>query len=129
MTDFFSFCGILVISSAMLTILSEREKQLSSLISSLIYIISFVYILGKASSLFDKATKIFGGFETAIPIEYIMQMCGIAILGTVCTSLCEQVGQKGIGAALEIFAIVEAMYISFPWCTDMIKKVFLIFGD
>lgn len=129
MTEFFSVCGILVIGSATLTIFGGREKQLSSLISSLIYIISFVYVIGKAASLWDKTASFFHNFNGAVPIEYIMQISGIAILGSVSASVCEQVGQKGIAGAIEILAIIETLHISLPWCSELFEKLFLIFGE
>lgn len=129
MTEFLGMCGVLVISAASLLILSEREKQLSSLISSLIYVIAFAYVITKATALWNKASSVFENLSVNFSGKYIMQISGIAILATVCATVCEEVGQKTVARILETAAVIEILYISLPACIDLLEKLFLIIGE
>ncbi len=118
-----------MISAASLLVFDGREKQLSSLISSLIYIITFAYVITKASALWDKAVVVFENFGANLSVKYIMHISGIAILATASATVCEEVGQKAVARIIETVAVIEILYISLPACMDLLEKLFFIIGD
>lgn len=114
MTEFFAICSVLALCSAALMILSGREKELVVLISSLIYVVAIVYVLSKVSSLIKVSSTFFDKANEVLPIKYIMQAGGAAVFGTVTSSVCEDVGQKGVARAVETLTVMEMILIFAP---------------
>ena len=105
MTEFYSVCGMLTVCSSVLLLFCGREREFSSLVSVAIYIILTVYILSKVSLLAKSISVFFDKADGILPIERLLSATGIATLGTVTASICENVGQKGAAKAIERFAL------------------------
>ena len=129
MTEFFAICSVLALCSAALMILSGREKELVVLISSLIYVVAIVYVLSKATSIVKSSSLFFDKAENVLPIKYIMQAGGAAIFGTVTSSVCEDVGQKGVSRAIETLTVMEMLLIFVPMGKSLFENLFNVFFE
>lgn len=126
--NFFSICGALSLSSAVILILSKKEKELSSLVSALIFIIAFIYVITKCREMWTAANSFVSLYGDYVPIDYIIKAGGIALLATVTSVICEEVGQHGIAKIAEILAVIEILHIAFPVCQEYLEKVFGVLG-
>ena len=109
--DFIGVCGFAAVSSGALLILSSKEKELSKIISAVIYISVFVFIISKVSEYWGEMGDFLALGSTYLPIETVLKAGGMALLGTVCATVCEDIGQKGTSKALETFTVIEILYV------------------
>lgn len=128
MMDFFKICGFAAICCSTILLLSGKEKELSSLTSSLLYVISFIYVITRGAELITEYKMYFRFDGAFLPLELILQMSGLALGGAVASAVCETVGQKGIGTTIEILSIIEIIYIAMPTVKDMLGQCIEIFG-
>lgn len=127
--EFLGICGLIAVSSAALLILSSREKEISQIISALIYVIVFVYVLTRATELWSMFKSFFTFADTYLPMQYLLQAGGVALFGTVTATVCEEVGQKGASRTIETLAMIEILYITFPMIKEIFEKLFKVFGE
>ena len=129
MTEFFAICGVLALCSAALLVLGGREKELSVLISAVIYVIATVFVLSKTSALIKNSASFFDKAEAVLPVKYIMQAGGAAVFGAVTSSVCEGVGQKGVAQAIETLTVIEMICMFMPIGKNLVEKLFTVFFE
>ncbi len=127
--SFVNLCGILAISSAALLLISPREKEIFSLISVIMYLFTVAYAVGKGAELFENIRGYFDSIGAVISIEYLLRSGGIAIVGAIAASVCEDVGQRQVAKAIETVTAVEILSVILPVCKEMFEKLLTVFGE
>ena len=127
MTEFFGICGMLAVCSSVLLLFCGREKELYSLVSVAIYVILTVYILSKVSLLTRAISAFFDKADRVLPIKQLLSAIGIATIGTVTSSICENVGQKGAAKAIDTLAVIEMMFVFLPFFKEVFENVLNFF--
>lgn len=127
--DYFGVCASLSLCSAALLLLCGKEKEISALISTMIYVFAFAYALAKCIEFCSELKPLLEKAEKYIPIKTIIRTGSIAAFGTLTSSVCESVGQKEISRVVETISVVEIFCIFIPVCIDALEKMFVFFGD
>jgi len=129
MTEFIKICVFSIVCSASVLIISKREKELSLVISTAIYILVMLYIISQLGSLLDSIRKYINGFNTIPNIEVLVKAGGIAILSSVGSIICESEGQKSLSYALEIFALIEVFKLCMPIAGELFLTMIKFSGE
>lgn len=122
-------CAFAVLSCAAVLLISQREKELSALISALIYIVVMVFAITRTGELYG---YIRDNIRLEGEIRYfdvILKSAGVAVVASVASTVCEGTGQKGMVHGIEMLAVLEIMYLCMPVFTDLMMMVLKIFGD
>lgn len=127
--EFFEICAVLVFSSAALLLICSKEKEISALISTLIYVFAFAYALTKGVKFCEELKPLLEKAQLYLPLKTIIRTGSIAALGTLTSSVCEGVGQKEIARAVETISVIEIFCIFIPVCREAFEKMFVFFGD
>lgn len=129
MTEFIGLCALAAVCSSAILLISKGEKELSVLISSVMYILVMIYVISRAGELFKALREQFDielNFHNA---DILLKVGGIALISTVASSICDGTGQKGVSCAIEIFAVIEIITLSMPLILDLFSKIFTLFGE
>lgn len=126
--EFLKICGTAAICCAAIMVFGGREKELASLISSLIYIIVMFCFLTRAGELIS-SLKVFAGTENvSMHFPLLLKIGGIALIGAVASTICENTGQRSASSAIDLLSVLEILYISIPIVKELLEKVSYIFG-
>ena len=128
MIDFLRICGFSAICSAIILMLSKKEQELSSLISSLVFILACSYILFRGENLIRICWQYFPTEYVAVPFSLLLNLGGISFGCVIASSLCECAGQKAIANAIELLGTVEILFISAPTVLELLQRCFQIIG-
>lgn len=123
MSEFFQFCALATVFGAVLLFLSEKEKEFSKLATAIIYILACIYTLGKLQGLRDSLTDILQTVTTAVPYVFLSKIFSIVFAGSISSSICEALGQKGIGGIIDLLTVTEILYIAIPEVKDAIQHI------
>lgn len=126
--EFLKICGIVAICCAAVLLFAAREKELTALISSLLYVLVMLYVISQASELITALQKCFdlADMPTCFPI--LLKAVGVALIGGTASSVCEGTGQKNAARAIELLTVVEILYISVPIIQELLEKIWGILG-
>ena len=127
--DYFGVCATLALSSAAMLLICGKEKEISALISTLIFVFAFAYALTKGIEFCGELKPLLERAEKYISLKTVVRTGSIAALGTLTSSVCESVGQKEIARAVETISVIEIFCIFIPICRDALEKIFVFFGD
>ena len=125
---YLKICGIASICSALILVFVGREKELTALISSLLYVTVMLYAIARGEDLVLALQSIFQNLEKPKHCQVLLKTCGIALTGTVASSICNGVGQKEASKAIEFLTVLEIMAMSVPVFKDLLTQVSNIFG-
>ncbi len=125
--DFIKICGFAALCGTLTLIIASREKELTALANSLLYVIIMLYAITRASKFIESIKAIFT-YGSEIPyLNYILSIIGIATVGTVASSICENSGQKSISSSIELMAVIEIFIIATPIFKDLLTKAMSLF--
>ena len=111
--SYIKICAFSIIFSSLLLLISGREKELSSAISSAIFITVVLFVITRAAEMVKSIVWVLESIDV-IESEIIIKICGICILSFVSCSICESAGQKGIASSIEMLSAVEILIIFYP---------------
>ena len=98
------------------------------LVTTVIYILACIYTLGKLQGLRDSLTDILQTVTTAVPYVFLSKLFGIVFAGAISSSICEALGQKGIGGIIDLLTVAEILYIAIPEVKDAIQRIVHLLG-
>ena len=127
--DIFKVCAFAVMSCAAVLLISQREKELSALISSLIYVVVALFAITRTGELYGyirRSIRLEGEIRY---FDVILKSAGVAVVASVASTVCEGTGQKGLAHGIETLAVLEIIYLCMPVFTDLMALAFKIFGD
>ncbi len=127
MTEFFQICSAVIICSALLLILSGREKELLSLLTAILFLSVFLFALTRIRDL-SALGKEYLPKNLPIQIEPLLKICGIAFGGAAACSICEIFGQKNVGSVLELLTVIEIFLATLPFVNDILQKLVVLFN-
>ena len=127
--EFISICGAAAICCGAVLLFAGREKELSSLIASLIYVVIILYGVTRIGDLLTSLQSYLSGIESVPHLALFLKIGGIAIVGTIASVLCENAGQKGAAGAIDLLTVLEILYMSIPVIQEFIDRVFRILGE
>lgn len=113
----FAFAAL---ASALLLLISKREKELAQVISGLLYLSVFLYAVTRLGELLGVMRGWFSGVEDAIPhMDILLHAAGISLLAAAASALCEENGQRAAAHALELLGVVEVILAAQPILGDL----------
>ena len=115
-------CGFAMaaLASALLLLISKREKELAQVISGLLYLSVFLYAMTRLGELLDAVRGWFSGVGNAIPhVDILLHTAGISLLAAAAAALCEENGQRAAAHALELLGVVEVILAAQPILADL----------
>lgn len=127
--EFSNICGFIAICGALLIIISIREKELSSILSTIIYITIMVYAISHVESIilflrnninFDIKTKY---------ISELLHITGITLLGATASSICESTGQKNLSKTLDLLTVLKVLSVAVPIIFALFNEFSKLFGE
>lgn len=127
--ELLKICGAATICGAAVLLFAAREKELTTLISSLMYIIVMLYAISRAGELITSLQTYFRIADMPVYFPLLLKAAGVALIGGVTSSLCEGTGQKSAARAIDLLSVLEILYISLPIIKDLLDKMASIFGD
>lgn len=128
MNDFISACFLVATASALILLIAGREKELASVISSLLFLLAFLHAtlrLGMLIDSFLSSINIVGG---AVHIDVLLKSVGVALLTTAASTLCEESGQRAAARAVDLLGAIETVFCAMPIINDFLalaEKTFL----
>lgn len=125
---YIKICGTACICCALILIFAGREKELTSLISSLIYVTILLFAIARGEELFAVLQSVFSAADKPKHFGHILKAGGISIIGTVCATICEGVGQREAAKAVELITALEILISCVPILQDFMTQVTNIFG-
>lgn len=112
--------GFAALASALLLLISKREKELAQVVSGLLYLSVFLYAMTRLGSLLDIVRSRFSGAAGAIPhADILLHAAGISLLAAAAAALCEENGQRAAAHALELLGVVEVILAAQPILADL----------
>lgn len=108
--------GILGIAGALLALILRKEKnEFSILISIVVCICIFVYIITKLQTVFDFTKKL----EEMVSIDstyigLVVKMVGITYAAEFAANICKDAGYSAIAGQIETFAKMSILVVSLP---------------
>lgn len=108
--------GMIGIAGVLLAILLKKEKsEYSMLISLLVCIAIFVFVIGKMQVVLAFVERL----ETMLSIDstyiaLILKMIGIAYVAGFAMDVCKDAGYAAIGNQIETFAKISILVVSLP---------------
>ena len=128
MTSYIGIFAIITICCLTATIIAKNEKELFSVISAFLYVITMIYAITEIGKILDITKKYFS-FESIPELQIILKIIGITILTTVSSHICESSGQSGISKILEVISTVEILKLTFPLLSKFLNAALNIFGE
>lgn len=122
MNEFFQICAFAAVFGAVLLFLSEKEKEFSMLATALIYILVCIYSLGRLQAMRDTFTDILQIVSASVPYVFLCKVLGIAFAGAISSSVCEALGQKGLGGIIDLLTVSEILYVAIPELKDAVQS-------
>ena len=129
MTGFIGICAFVCICSSLIILISKREKELSVLISSVIYILVMLYVITCLNGILDSVKSHLNGLNSYPGLNLLIKMCGIGIMSATASCICEGEGQKGLSIAVEIFAMVEILRYGLPLVFELFSNALKLLGE
>lgn len=126
--EFLKICGGAAICCAAVALFAAREKELTTLISTLIYIIVMLYVISRAGELLTMLQTYFNMENVPTYVPLLLKAVGIALIGGVASSVCEGAGQKGASRAIDLLTVLEILYIAIPIVKELLEKTRNILG-
>lgn len=117
--------AILGLAGVLLAIPLKKEKsEYSTLISMVVCICIFVYILTKVETIVEFAGRI----ESMISVDsryitLIIKMIGITYVAEFAMNICKDAGYAAIGNQIEIFAKLSILVVSVPVLTAFLDTI------
>ena len=104
-----------VLASALILLVSKREKELAQVISGLFYLSVFLYVISRLGSLLDAVRTLFGSIGFSVPhADILLRAAGISLLCAAAAALCEENGQRAAARALELLGVIEVILAAQP---------------
>lgn len=128
MMDFISICAFATISGTIILIISKRERELSIIISSIIYIIIMIYVITKVGELISIIKTTFKNIDSESS-KTIISAGGLALISTASSSICKSAGYKEIAYAIEVLTAIEIILISFPSILELFNSIIEFIGE
>lgn len=108
--------GVLGIAGVLLALILRKEKsEFSILISMIVCICIFVYIITKLQTIFDFTKKL----EDMVSIDsayigLVIKMVGITYAAEFSANICKDAGYSAIAGQIETFAKMSILVVSLP---------------
>lgn len=108
--------GVLGIAGVLLALILRKEKsEFSILISMVVCICIFVYIITKLQTIFDFTKKL----EDMVSIDsayigLVVKMVGITYAAEFSSNICKDAGYTAIAGQIETFAKMSILVVSLP---------------
>lgn len=108
--------GILGIAGVLLALIIRKEKnEYSMLISMIVCICIFIYIITKLQTIFDFTKKL----EALVSIDsdyigLVVKMVGITYAAEFSSNICKDAGYAAIAGQIETFAKMSILVVSLP---------------
>ncbi len=119
---YIKICAFSILSSALLLLISNREKELSSTISITVFLSVMIYTVSRI----NEVLKWFVPYLESINIintDILIKILGISILSFVSVSICESIGQKGIALSIEILTTIEILAVFYPTIKSLTDNI------
>ena len=129
MTGFISICAFTCICSSIILLVSKREKELSVLISSALYILVMIYGISVLSNFLSMLKDKINGYNSIPNLEILINVCGIGLISSIASSICESEGQKGLSLAIEFFATVDILKVGLPIVFELFSQAISLLGE
>ncbi len=128
MTVFVNICAIAAICSTVVLMIAKGEKELSLLLSTVIYILVMIYAITRTGAFFDAVKEGIG--VVSIPnMDLILKCGGIGIISSITAVICENSGQKGMACAIETLAVIEIIGLCVPLGAELLDFVYKLLGE
>ena len=128
MSEFIGICAFAAICSSLVLMISKSEKELATLISAALYIIIMIFVITRTGTILEAVKAHFNHVLNIQHFKQLIKCAGIAILSTVASSICNEIGQKGISSAIDVFAVIEILYITTPLIFELFTKLTSLIG-
>lgn len=125
---FINVCALLIICSLSVLIFSNKERELTVIISSALYIIVMIYAVTNVGQLFKMLEQYISNISF-FDFDILLKIGGISVICAVTSSICESTGQKGLASAIETVAVVEIIVLILPTVKETLSKILSIIGD
>lgn len=129
MIEYIKICIPTAILSAVLMMVASKEKELANVISSFIFTAIVIFAVTRTKVVIDTFNVFWGHASYSIYFDGILSVIGIAVLGAVTASLCENFGQRSIAQGIEALTVIEVLYMTLPWILELFSDIANIFGD
>lgn len=129
MTELFRVCGIAVVCCAGALLLSARERELSTLISVVVYLSVAAYAVTRLGELLSGVRSFLYARDLPLDTGLLLRGGGVALTAAIASSVCENVGNKNAARAIDALAVTEILLLGAPTLYDMLGKLLKIFGD
>ena len=123
--SYIKICAFSILTSALLLLISNREKELSSTISITVFLSVMIYTVTRV----NEVLKWFIPYIQSISIidsEILIKILGLSILSFVSVSICESIGQKGISLSIEILTTIEILSVIYPTIKSLTESALKI---
>lgn len=125
--EYLRICGAVALCSAAILLFVGREKELVKLISSLLYMAVTLCVLTRAKELITQAHSYLHATNFSFDFAILLKAGGIAWIGTVASTICENTGQASAARAIDLLSVLEILYISMPILRELLDKISIIF--
>ena len=129
MIEYIKICIPTAILCALLMIVTAKEKELAGVISSFIFTTIVIFAVTRADLLINSLYDFLGQVSYNAHFNDILSVIGIAVLGAVTASLCENFGQRAIAQGIEAMTVIEIVYMTVPWISELFSDIVDIFGE
>ena len=126
--EFLKICGIVAICCAAILLFGAREKELSALISSLLYILVMLYVITQVGELITALQNCFSFVDMPTYLPLLLKAAGVALIGGIASSVCESAGQKSAARAIDLLSVIEILCMSMPIIKELLAKIWDILG-
>lgn len=127
--EYLKICGIAAICCAAILLFAGREKELTTLISLLLYILVMLYAISRVGELFTALRTYIHFEDMSAHFSLFLKAGGIAVIGGIASTVCEGSGQKGAARAIDLLTVLEILYVSMPIVKELLEKIWIMFGE
>lgn len=126
--EFLNICGIAAICCSSILVFAGRERELSVLISCVLYCIIMLYALSQIEELLSTFRTYQSGLDLPKHFSLLLKCGGVAIVGAIASAICENAGQTSAAKAIDLLTVLETLFIALPIFKELMEKVSSFFG-
>lgn len=127
MMVFFQVCSTVVLCCGLLLLFSTKERELLSLLSAMLLLFVLLYAVSRFGTL-SEFFKDFTLSDMPLGIGRFLPICGVALGGAAASAICDAIGQKSMGGALELLTVLEVLLLAFPLLRELCEKALNLLG-
>ena len=125
--NFYQISALLLILSLLMLIFSKSEKELSVLISVVVFIVCMTYAISRTIELSGMLKSVIENINS-VGINAILKIFGIITLSSIAIFVCNSAGQTVFSYIIEILSTIESLIISFPIIKELFLKILKMVG-